>query len=77
MTTENRISSSLGNSSVNTPVEVNARINRRAVFSVINAELVATQRCGKRNSAVNQHATIEEAVWSVGAATRPYNEDIR
>jgi hypothetical protein len=25
---------------------------------------------------VNRHATIEEAVFSVGAASRPYNEDL-
>jgi hypothetical protein len=28
------------------------------------------------SAAVNQHATIEEAVFSVGAAARLYNEDI-
>jgi hypothetical protein len=28
-------------------------------------------------TAINQHATIEEAVFSVGAAPRLYNEDLR
>jgi hypothetical protein len=50
--------------------------NRRAVFSVVSAALVATQLCGKHIfAAVNQHATVEEAVCSVGAAPRLYNED--
>jgi hypothetical protein len=35
------------------------------------------QRCGKHiSSAVNQRATIEEAVFSVGAAPRLYNKDL-
>jgi hypothetical protein len=51
------------------PAEANASNNRRAVFSVVRAALVATQRYGKYiSAAVNQHATIEEAVFSVGAA---------
>jgi hypothetical protein len=45
------------------------RSNRRAVFSVVKAALFATQRC--------QHATIEEAMYSVGAVPRLYNEDLR
>jgi hypothetical protein len=54
------------------------RNNRRAVFSVVSAALVAMQRCGKRISAeVNQHTTMEEGVFSVGATTRLYNEDLR
>jgi hypothetical protein len=41
------------------------------------AALVATQRCGKHiSSAANQHATIEETLFYVGAASRPYNEDL-
>jgi hypothetical protein len=45
---------------------------------VVSDALVATQRCGKHiSAAVNQHATIEEAVFSVGTATRLYNEDFR
>jgi hypothetical protein len=43
------------------------------VFSVVSASLIATQRCG----AVNQHATIEQAVFSVGATPRSYIEDLR
>jgi hypothetical protein len=36
------------------------------------------QRCGKHiSAAVNQHATIEDAVFSVGVAPRLYNEDLR
>jgi hypothetical protein len=63
------------NSSVNT---ANAGNDRRAVFSVVRAARAATQRCGKHISAeVNRHATIEEAVSSVGAAPRLYTEDLR
>jgi hypothetical protein len=60
------------------PAEANAPNNRREVFSVVSAALFATKLCGKHISAtVNQHATIEEAVFSVGAAPRLYNEDLR
>jgi hypothetical protein len=46
------------------------------VFSVAQAALVATQRCGKHiSAAVNQQATIEKAVFSLGTAPRLYNED--
>jgi hypothetical protein len=66
MTPESRNNSSLGNGSVNIPAEANARNNRRAVFSVTRAVRVAMQRCGKHiSAAVNQHATTEEAVFSV------------
>jgi hypothetical protein len=52
--------------------------NRRAVFSVIRAALVAVQRCGKRTSAaVKQHTIIEQAVFSVGTAPRLHNEDLK
>jgi hypothetical protein len=45
---------------------------------VVRAELVVTQRCGKHVSeALNQDATIEEAVFSVGAVPRLYKEDLR
>jgi hypothetical protein len=76
MTPESLNSSLLGNGSVNTAAEANAN-NRRAVFSMIRAALVAMQRCGKHLCSVNQHATTEEAVFSVGAAPRLYNEDLR
>jgi hypothetical protein len=57
----------LGNGSVNIPEEANAR-NRGAVSSAYSATLVAMQRWDKRVSAVvNQHATIEDAVFSVWA----------
>jgi hypothetical protein len=46
------------------------------VFSVVSAALVDTQRCGKHNSAaVNQHAAIEEVVFSVGSVLRLHNGD--
>jgi hypothetical protein len=48
------------------------------VFFVVRVALVATQRCGKHiSAAANQHATIEEAVFSAVAAPRLYNEDLR
>jgi hypothetical protein len=44
---------------------------------VVHTARVATQRGGKHSStAVNQHATIEKAVFSVGAALRLYNESL-
>jgi hypothetical protein len=53
------------------------RSNRREVFSVVSVSLVATQRCGKHiSAAVNQHATIEAAVFSLGATPILYNEDL-
>jgi hypothetical protein len=60
------------------PAEANANNNRRAVFSVVRAALVAKQLCGKHMSAaVNQHGTIKKAVFSEEAAPRLYNEDLR
>jgi hypothetical protein len=48
------------------------------VFSVVSAALVATQRCGEHiSAAVNQQATIEEVLFSLGVALRLYNEDLR
>lgn len=52
-------------------MEAKARNNRRAVFSMVSDALVATQLW-----AVNQHAAVEEAVFSVGVAPRLYSEDI-
>jgi hypothetical protein len=47
------------------------------VFSVVKAEHIASQRCGKHiSAALNQNATIKEAVFSVGAAPKLYNEDL-
>jgi hypothetical protein len=47
------------------------------VFSVVRAARVATQRRGKYiTAAVNQHTSIEKAVFSVGVASRLYNEDL-
>jgi hypothetical protein len=69
MTPESRNSSLLGNGSANTfRGEPNERNNRRVDFYVVSATLVAKQRCGKHISvAVIQHATVEEAVLSMGA----------
>jgi hypothetical protein len=48
------------------------------VFSAVSAARVVTQHCGKHfSTAVNQHATIEEAAFSVGAVPRLYNENLR
>jgi hypothetical protein len=45
---------------------------------MVSAALVARQRCGKHMSAaVNQHATIEETVFSAGDAPKLYDEDLR
>jgi hypothetical protein len=78
MTTEIRNSSLLRNGSVNTFPGKRTRNNRRTVFSVVRAALVATQRCGKHiSAAVNQLATIEEEMFSMEAAPRLYNEDLR
>jgi hypothetical protein len=39
---------------------------------------IATQSCGKHiSAAVNQHATIEEAVFSMEAAPRLYNGNLQ
>jgi hypothetical protein len=47
------------------------------VISVVIAAFVVTQRRTKHiSAAVNQNATIEEAVFSVGVAPRLYNEDL-
>jgi hypothetical protein len=49
------------------PAEAKACNNRRTVFSMVRAARIAMQRCGKHiSAAVNQPATIEEAVFSVG-----------
>jgi hypothetical protein len=51
---------------------------RRAVFSVVSAAFIATQRCGKYiSAAANQHATIDEAVFYVVTAPRLHKEDLR
>jgi hypothetical protein len=68
----------LGNGSINTFPPKQTRNNRKAVFSMVRAALGAMRRCGDHiSAAVNQHATIEEAVFSVGAAPRLYNQDLR
>jgi hypothetical protein len=78
MMPESRNSSLLGNGSVNIFPRKRTRNNIIAVFSAVLAADVVTQRCGKPiSAAVNQHATMEEVVFSVGAAPRLYNEDLR
>jgi hypothetical protein len=48
------------------------------MFSVVRAARVVMQQCSKHiSAAVNQHATTEEAVFSVGAVSALYNEDLR
>jgi hypothetical protein len=60
------------------PADANARFNRRTMFSVNRAVLVATDRCCKHISeALNQHTTIEEVVFSVVIVPLLYNEGIR
>jgi hypothetical protein len=47
------------------------------MFTVVRAARVATQRSTKHiSAAVNQYATVQEAVFSVEAAPRLYNEDL-
>jgi hypothetical protein len=59
------------------PAKPEERNNGRTVFSVVSAASVAKQRCGKHKSAaVNQYATIEKAMFSVGTASRLYNEHL-
>jgi hypothetical protein len=56
---------------------VTARNSREAAFSVVRTAHIVTQLCGKRiSAAVNQHVTIEEAVFSVGTAPKLYNENL-
>jgi hypothetical protein len=44
---------------------------------VVCVAFVVTQLCGRHiSAAVNQHATIKEAVFSVGAAPSLNNEDL-
>jgi hypothetical protein len=59
-------------------VEANVRNNRRAMCSVASDARVAAQLCGKHvSAAVNQHATIEQAMFSAVAAPRLYNDDLK
>jgi hypothetical protein len=45
---------------------------------VVRAARVAKQQCGKHiSAAVNQHATIVEAVFSVEVAPKLYMKDLR
>jgi hypothetical protein len=45
---------------------------------MVRVALVATQRCGKHiSAALNRHGTIAEAIFSVEATLRLYNEDLR
>jgi hypothetical protein len=74
MTPESWNRSLLGNGSVNSFPRKRTGATR-ALFSVVRATLVVTQRCGTHiSAAVTQRATIEEAVFSVGAALRFYKD---
>jgi hypothetical protein len=68
----------LGNGSVNKfPLKRTRATIEELRFLWTASHVVATQRCGKHMSAaVNQHATIEEPVFSMGSP-RVYNEDLR
>jgi hypothetical protein len=47
------------------------------VFSVVRVAHVVTQWCGKIiSAAMNQHATIEEVVFSAEDATGLYNKEL-
>jgi hypothetical protein len=71
MTPESRNSSLKGNGSVNTFLWKKTRNNRKAVICVVHAAFAAAQRRSKHiSTAVNQRATIEEAVFSVVVALR-------
>jgi hypothetical protein len=78
-TLERRNSSLLGNGLLkHITAGPNAHKNRRVVFSVFSGALVPTQQCSKHISAeVNQHATMEEAVFSLGATPGLNNKDLR
>jgi hypothetical protein len=53
------------------PVEENKRNNRRVAFLWKALRSFTMQRCGKHTSVtLNQFATIEEAVFSVGGAPK-------
>jgi hypothetical protein len=68
MKPENRNNSLLDNGSAKT-LPQKQTIANAAVFSVVLAVLVTTQRYGNHTSAaVGQYATIEEAVPSVGGS---------
>jgi hypothetical protein len=76
MTPERQNSSLLGNGSVKYILTKANMHNKRGIFSVVCATLIAMQWCGKHiSAAVNQH-TIEEVVFSVGAILRLYNKDL-
>jgi hypothetical protein len=69
MTTESRNSLLLGNVSKTYSCGRERAQPLKSGISVVSAALVAMQRCGKHiSAAVNQQATIEEEVFSVGAA---------
>jgi hypothetical protein len=70
MTLENRNSPLLGNGSVNIFPRKRAKIEERW-FSW------SASRCSEHiSAAVNKHAAIEEAVFSVETAPRLHNEDL-
>jgi hypothetical protein len=57
---------------------VTSRNNRRGVASgVLCGRAPPALLCNGAVNTMNQHATINEAVFSVGAAPRLYNEDLK
>jgi hypothetical protein len=61
-------------------MEANTCKSRKVVFSMVCAVGVATQWCRKQiSTTVNQHATVEEAVFYslfLASILRLYNEDL-
>jgi hypothetical protein len=78
MTNETRNSSLLGNGSVNTFPRKRTRtaIEKRPFLWSAPRSLLCNSAVNT-SAAVNQHATIVEAVFSVEVAPRLYNEDPR
>jgi hypothetical protein len=74
---ESRNSSLLDNGEINTFPRIRTRATIEEGCFLWPALRVAKQRCGKHIcGAVNQYTTIKEAVFSVGAVPRLYNEDL-
>jgi hypothetical protein len=75
MTPESWNSSLLGNGSVNTFLWNGTHATIEEQCFLWSLPCVATQRCRKHlSAALNQNATMEEAMFSVGATSRLYNK---
>jgi hypothetical protein len=78
MTPESRNSLLLGNGSVNTFSWKRTRATTDERCFLLSAPHSLLLNCAVNiSAAVNQHATIEKALFSMGAAPRLYNEDLR